>query len=202
MAPNTATRLELCWARADYPKGPLEASSSMERTRVDMSPGYPILLWRLFAPPPTELPDDPNQDIATYIKRAIVSVIWSPCSTRPRYDTNSGSPYYGVSKYGGGFKLEDWYNSRYERCNCYDVAGISQLSCSLLIDKDGKELADSHWVLHSPNGYVNPGPLIGWVKYSGDHLRCNTPFWQSWGLFSLPVPPFSLFAILVILARG
>jgi hypothetical protein len=182
MKPNNSTRLELCWARAKYPNGPLKTSSSTERTRADMTPGYPILLWRLFAPPPTELPEDANQDVETYIRRAITRVIWNPCSTKPRYDTLSGRPYYGVSSYGGGFKLGDWVKATYERCNCYDVAGISQLACSLLMDSDGKELADSHWVFQDPNGFINPGPLIRWVRYGGDHLQCNTPFWESQGL--------------------
>lgn len=185
MISDHTTRLELCWARADSPKGPLTSSSTTERTRVDMSPGYPISLWRLFAPSPSELPDNPELDVATYIQRAIISVIWNPCSTKPRYDTNSGSPYYGVSKYGGGFSLKDWVKATYERCNCYDVAGISQLACSLLMDNEGNELANSNWVFQSPNGYINPGPLIGWVKYGTDHLRCNSPFWESWGSFIL-----------------
>ncbi|RYP32495.1 hypothetical protein DL767_005184 [Monosporascus sp. MG133] len=175
------TRLELCWARAKFPNGPLVADSKQERTRVDMTPGYPILLWRLFAPPPTELPDTNAEDVAFYLHRAIVRVIWNPCSIKPRYDTAKGQANYALAWYGNGFKLMDWYRATYERCNCYDVAGISQLACSLMMDADGKELVDSHWVFQQPNGYINSGPLIGWVGFGGDNLRCNTPFWESKG---------------------
>lgn len=121
-------------------------------------------------------------DVPFYIQRAIVGVIWNPRLTKPRYDTYSGQSYYGISNLGGGFRLRDWYYTTYDKCNCYDVAGISQLACSLLMDNAGNELADSHWVFQEPNGYINPGPLIRWVKSGGDHLRCNTPFWASAGL--------------------
>jgi hypothetical protein len=147
-----------------------------------MTPGYPIILWRLFAPPPAELPDSITKDVDAYIQRAIVRVIWNPSLIKPRYDTSGGAPFYGVSNLGGGFRLQDWVNTIRERCNCYDIAGISQLACSLLMDESGNELADSHWVYHNPNGYINPGPLIRWVQFGGDHLRCNTPFWESKGV--------------------
>ncbi|KAH8807699.1 hypothetical protein F5884DRAFT_677322 [Xylogone sp. PMI_703] len=178
---DEVTRLELCWARAKHPDGPVTASSKFQSTRVNMNPGYPIHLWRLFALPPSELPDYVDQDVVTYLRRAIIGVIWNPCSTKPRYDTNEGCSHYGLRHFGGGFNLAAWVKATYERCNCYDMAGISQLACSLLMDEGGHELVDSHWVFHYPNGYINPGPLIGWVQYGGDHLRCNTPFWEKTG---------------------
>jgi hypothetical protein len=183
MAPNTTTRLELCWSRAPAPNGPVTATSPAQRTRVDMNPGYPILLWRLFAPNPSELPAAASQDVTSYIQRAIVRVIWNASLTRPKYDTRFGAPFYGVSGLGGGFNLQNWFNSTFERCNCYDVAGISQLALSMLMDGSGAELTDSHWVFHLPNGFINPGPLFRWVASGGDHLRCNTPFWESAGQY-------------------
>ncbi|KID73420.1 uncharacterized protein G6M90_00g062640 [Metarhizium brunneum] len=188
MAPSTTTRLELCWARATAPTGPVTAPSPTVRTRVDMTPGYPILLWRLFAPNPSELPAAASQDVAFYIHRAVVNVIWNASLTTPRYDTSRGMAYYGVSGYGGGFKLKEWFDTLYPRCNCYDLAGISQLALSMLMDANGAELTDSHWVFQSPNGFINPGPLIRWVASGGDNLRCNTPFWESAGTAPY-VPP-------------
>lgn len=152
-----------------------------------MTPGYPILLWRLFAPNPSELPAAASQDVAFYIQRAIVNVIWNASLTEPRYDTLRGMAHYGVTGYGGGFRLKEWFNTLYPRCNCYDLAGISQLALSMLMDANGAELTDSHWVFQSPNGFINPGPLIRWVASGGDNLRCNTPFWELAGQYILHV---------------
>ncbi|KAI0467682.1 hypothetical protein F4859DRAFT_230330 [Xylaria cf. heliscus] len=180
MTADKSTRLEFVWARTRAPNGPLNPRTTTVRSRVDMDPGYPILLFRLFAPSPRELPVMPAQDVMFYIQRA-VGVVWSPNLSSPRYDTMQGRAQYVYSGFGGWFKLREYYNRTYPTCNCYDMAGICQLALSLLMDASGNELADSHWVYQSPNGFINPGPLIRWVTAGGDHLRCNTPFWASAG---------------------
>ncbi|KAF2962879.1 hypothetical protein GQX73_g10692 [Xylaria multiplex] len=180
MNANRTTRLEFVWARAPAPNGPLRPPSAAVRTRVDMTPGYPILLFRLFAPSPRDLPATAAQDVVFYIQRA-VRVVWNPSLSRPRYDTRYGAAQYVQTSLGGGFKLQEYFNSAFETCNCYDMAGICQLALSILVDASGAELADSRWVFQQPNGFINPGPLIRWVTAGGDHLRCNTPFWATAG---------------------
>jgi len=153
-----------------------------------MTPGYPIALWRLFVPTPTEFQlQPPAADVVWYIQRA-VAVVWSPTQQVPRYDTASGAPYYVDGGLGGGFKLAAWVSVTYPRCNCYDLAAIAQLAVCLLMDTQGAELADSRWVFQQPNGFINPGPLFRWVAFGGDHLRCNTPFWTSASTYATSAP--------------
>jgi len=137
------------------------------------------VLWRLFVPTPTDFQQrPPAADVVWYIQRA-VAVVWSPTLRVPRYDTASGKAYYVGGSLGGSFKLAAWVAVTYPRCNCYDLAAIAQLAICLLMDAQGAELADSKWVFQEPNGFINPGPLFRWVAFGGDHLRCNTPFWES-----------------------
>jgi hypothetical protein len=184
MVADRDTRLELCWARASCPQGPLTVTSPTENTRVDMRPGYPVILYRLFAPSPHELPPYMADDVTTYLRRATIDVIWNSSLSKPKYDVWNGASWYGVSQQGGSFKLNDWYLSSSNFCNCYDLAGITQLACSLLIDGNQDELVNSHWVFQLPNGYINCGPLIRWVTAGGLNLKCNSPFWGSAGLIS------------------
>ncbi|KAI1314194.1 hypothetical protein F5Y03DRAFT_380993 [Xylaria venustula] len=195
MNASGTTRLEFVWARAQAPNGPLSPPSAAVRTRVDMSPGYPILLFRLFAPSPRELPTTAAQDVMFYIQRA-VGVVWNPSLSSPRYDTWYGAAKYAQSYLGFGFKLQEYFNDAFNNgsenpprtCNCYDMAGICQLALSILMDASGAELADSRWVFQAPNGFINPGPLIRWVAAGGDNLRCNTPFWSSKGTDAFVAP--------------
>lgn len=178
LSASAKTRLELCWARAPAPAGPANPLSPDVPSRVDLTPGYPIWLFRLFAPCPTEFPAAPGDLLDFYIRRAM-DVIWNPGSTTPRYDTTHGASSYNMNILGGSFNLDCWIKELYPGCNCYDLAGIAQLACTILVDDSGNELVDSRFVFQDPNGYVNPGPLFGWVAFGGDHLRCNTPFWKS-----------------------
>ena len=147
--------------------------------------GYPIILWRLFVPNLREYSNDPSLPSLTvpfYIRRS-VGIVWNPSSDNPRYDTSEGRPFYAEGPLGGGYNLPAWDRKQSPRCNCYDLAGILQLACCLLMNPNGMELADSRWVFQAPNGFINPGPLLGWVRAGGDNLRCNTPFWESAGTY-------------------
>lgn len=152
-------------------------------SRINLSPGYPIGLFRMFSPSPTEIPNDSNDILAWYIQRAM-DVIWDPTSIKPRYDTRYGGSYYNMTSVGGSFNLDGWINKSFPACNSYDLAAIAQLACTILVDNSGNELVDSRWVYQYPNGYINKGPLYGWVPFGGDHLNCNSPFWALAGIKS------------------
>lgn len=108
-----------------------------------------------------------------------MNLIWNPGSINPRYDTTRGGSYYNMNTLGGSFNLDWWIKKMYPSCNCYDLAGIAQLACGILVDEKANELVDSRYVWQNPNGYINPGPLFGWVPFGGLNLQCNSPFWTS-----------------------
>lgn len=187
-AATVATRLELCWSRAAAPDGPSVPTPARQNTRVDLSPGYPIALFRWFSPNPTEFLNVTQNDILNfYIARAMIKIwTWPDANLSPRYDVVGGASKYGVGVFGGSFSLVDWMNKKFPTLNCYDLAGISQLACAILVNQNGDEIVDSHWVLQFPNGYVNPGPLYGWnrVNDGRNHMACNNPFWAAGGQYS------------------
>ena len=104
--------------------------------------------------------------------------IWSwdnsHAGAKPRYDAVVGKASYMEGAYGGVFDLQAWLNCDEPRLNCYDLAGVSQLSCMLLLGPDGSEVLDSRWVFQEPNGYILPGLLYGWT----DRGLCNNPFFE------------------------
>ena len=165
------------WVYSGAPDGPVDPPAEIA-SQVDMASGYPIALLRQFVPNPLEfLPHISNSyEIVWYIQRATLQV-WNPSSSKPRYDTRFGRACYVESHLGGSFNFPAWESSIYPSCNCYDLAGVLQLACCLLRSNGGLELADSHWVFQSLNGFINEGPLFRWVSEGGDNLRCNTPFW-------------------------
>ena len=186
MHASTPTLLELCWSRGAPPKGPISPPNPTTPTRADFTIGYPIHLFRMFAPPATELfqsSSSPDEDVRYYVDRAVGSVVWNPASDRIQYDVYVGKSYFGVYSLGGNFASAAWFRALRPKCNCYDVAGISQLAMTMLVDDNGVEMGDSHWVFQVPNGFINPGPLIGWVKAGGLNLECNSPFWGHAGEF-------------------
>lgn len=178
---DRSTRLELSWARADAPNGPLNVFNSFERTRTNLSGVYPIGLLRNFLPNPLEQNDVPNvQSIQSYgpwyVDRCMRR-IWSwpqVDNAGPRYDNQHGAPKYGMTDLGGYFALAEWLARVHGTCNCYDLAGISQLACVLLIDENGVEVLNSKWVYQNPNGFIKTGPLYGRLD-----VNCNSPFWEN-----------------------
>lgn len=94
-----------------------------------------------------------------------------------------GSSFYNMRKLGGSFNLRGWTKKSFPLCNCYDLAAITQLACAILVDEFGNERVDSSWVFQCPNGFINIGPLFGWVAFGGEYLRCNDPFWKCTGAF-------------------
>jgi hypothetical protein len=120
---------------------------------------------------------------------------------RPQYDCEHGASFYGMGEYGGSFNLTDWLRATHPQLGCYDLAGIAQVACGLLLDGAGGEVVDSNWVFQQPNAYILPGTLYGRddVVLLGGAPGLNNPFFNRYGeipaknkiqsLTSLPAPP-------------
>ncbi|KAL5321066.1 hypothetical protein ACEPPN_011876 [Leptodophora sp. 'Broadleaf-Isolate-01'] len=159
------TRLEICFARAAAPIGPSYTENpALTKTRVNLNGIYPIGLVRLFFPAPTEFTATGNFNNSSvygpFFAARVVYQVWAWGNPqgpgKPQYDAVSGGSYYNVGRFGGGFNLQDWLSVTYASCNCYDLAGIVQLGCCLLLSSNADELLDSRWVFQGPNGFVNP----------------------------------------------
>ncbi|MCJ1393731.1 hypothetical protein MMC18_006607 [Xylographa bjoerkii] len=180
-----STRLELCWAVAAAPSGPSWVPHSFMRTQLDLQGKYPISLLRWFFPSPPEFAGVANFDInykSWYARRSIMK-IWDwgnpHAGTRPQYDADSGASKYNMGACGGSFEWDEWVTADYPTLNCYDLAGISQLSCGLLVADYGDELLDSRWVFQTPNGYPLTGTLYGWgAPTCPNPPGVNNPFFR------------------------
>lgn len=108
---------------------------------------------------------------------------WPQDNLGPRYDNQDGASKYGMGGLGGYFALAEWLVRSHGTCNCYDLAGISQLACALLIDERGLEVLNSKWVYQNPNGFIKIGPLYGRLG-----VDCNNPFWGNpmYRMYMLP----------------
>ncbi|KAK0105141.1 hypothetical protein ONS95_004460 [Cadophora gregata] len=179
------TRLEICFARAAAPIGPAYTGNpALTKTRVNLNGIYPIGLVRLFFPAPTEFAAIANFNnpsvYGPFFAARVVDQVWkwgNPQGPgRPQYDARGGASYYNVGGFGGGFNLQDWLAVTYRACNCYDLAGIVQLGCCLLLSSIADELLDSRWVFQNPNGFVRPCILYGWGQTYPSPPGVNNPF--------------------------
>ncbi|KAG4441287.1 hypothetical protein IFR05_003215 [Cadophora sp. M221] len=179
------TRLEICFVRAAAPIGPSYTENpALIQTRVNLNGIYPIGLARLFFPAPAEFTAIGNfHQSAVYgpfFAARVVDQVWAWGNPeghgKPQYDADGGGSYYNVSQLGGGFNLQGWLSATYPLCNCYDLAGIVQLGCCLLLSSNADELLDSRWVFQEPNGFVKPCLLYGWSATYPMPPGVNNPF--------------------------
>ncbi|KAK0622259.1 hypothetical protein DIS24_g11239 [Lasiodiplodia hormozganensis] len=87
-----------------------------------------------------------------------------------RYDAVRGAPSYIRSELGGPFKLASYLQdieTGSASVNCYDQAGIMQISLAL-----GPQTADMQWAYMRPYGFIKTTNLVGWGQ-------CNNPFFQA-----------------------
>jgi hypothetical protein len=176
IAAPTPTRLELCWVKSGPPAGP-------QNVHVNFEGAYPIGLFRMFLPSPGEIASIPNGKAPNdwYVQRSM-NRIWNwsgnkdvPVRVPFRYDVVGGMANFGVGAFGGSFRLKRFLDNMFYNVNCYDMAALAQLACSILLDWDGTEVLMSSWVFQQPCGYINSGQLFGWPEYPD----CNNPFWGS-----------------------
>lgn len=117
--------------------------------------------------------------------------IWNYGNPNPgnklQYDTTSGGSSYNMGHCGGSFDLKTWVDNPKPFLNCYDLAGISQLGCCILVETDSSDALQSLWVFQYPYGYILKGALYGWVAKG----LCNNPFWQSSPTTNILVDPGS-----------
>jgi hypothetical protein len=189
----TTTRLEISFVVSGPPAGPgIVDAANDPRPQPNFAGVYPIELFRMFFPTPTELRvavQSGTDLLGWYVQRSMYA-IWN---SGVKYACRGGGsyyigPYYGedyeqtdVSK-GGVFALTRFYNGVFPCCNCYDLAAIAQLACSILRDVNGVEILGSRWVFQSPFGYINPGILVGYPQYP----YCNSPFFAGTGQTYFP----------------
>jgi hypothetical protein len=184
------TRLEFLFTLGPPPAGPTIPKSIHDRVRPDFQGCYPVGLGRLFFPTHKEVLAKPQslEPVRFYILRAVYVIWWygrDPQEVAPvkiptwiRYDVFSGASSYNLQGQGGNFQLNRWMLGMFPDVNCYDLAGIASLACNVLIDSAGKEIVDSRWIFQTPNGFIMPGPLIGWLQYP----LCDNPFWGGNGM--------------------
>ncbi|KAF8535925.1 hypothetical protein BDD12DRAFT_808187 [Trichophaea hybrida] len=188
IAAPTPTRLELCWVKSGPPAGPQDV-------HVNFEGAYPIGLFRMFLPSPSEIASIPKGKAPNdwYVQRSM-NRIWNwsgnkdvPVRVPFRYDVVGGIANFGVGAFGGSFRLKRFLDNMFYNVNCYDLAALAQLACSILLDWDGTEVLMSSWVFQQPCGYINSGQLFGWPEYPD----CNNPFWGSnqQGISTDPVVP-------------
>ncbi|KAH8674239.1 hypothetical protein BX600DRAFT_547809 [Xylariales sp. PMI_506] len=164
------TRLELVWLGGPALSGPGKAVASIQRTAVDLCGSYPINLLRLYLPSPsdiTQLLPESGQKldfkdwwIQTSLKR-IPAALFS-------YNTIDGKSGFGLGCCGGSLALQEFTsqalstsNPRPALINSFDLAALSQLSYSLLVNKQGEEVQYSQWVCKTPFGPVKAGMPFG-----------------------------------------
>ncbi|KAI9681747.1 MAG: hypothetical protein M1829_000492 [Trizodia sp. TS-e1964] len=183
------TRLEFSYARAAASAGPsYTVNPLVTQTKVDLSGVYPIGLVRQFFPSPLEFPQGVNFSQSTiygpWFAARVVQQVWAwgnPHAVgKPQYDAYGGASFYNMTKYGGGFELDNWLRVSQLYCNCYDLAAIIQLGISLLLDSAGHELPASRWVFQQPNGYINQSLLYGWAEAHPYPPGVNNPFFLNY----------------------
>lgn len=184
--------LELCFVWGDYPQGPNNPPNPTVIARPDFGLSYPVDLFRLFLPSPTDLPDQTTDVLVWYLQRAM-QIIWNlglnvnpdTAGTRVlQYEAISGAPAYIETNLGGPFQLSRFINTMFGTVNCYDLAGITQLAMAIIQSSNQTEVFDSRWIFCNGFGYINPGPLIGWPQFP----NCNSPFFSK-GLPYYNEPP-------------
>jgi hypothetical protein len=184
--------LELCFVWGSYPQGPTNPTQPDAIARPNFGNSYPVDLFRLFLPSPTELPA-PGIDVSTWYLQRTMGIIWNlgisvnpnTAGTRAlQYEAIGGAPAYIESNLGGSFQLSRFINTMFGTVNCYDLAGITQLAMAIIQSANWSEAFDSRWIFCNGFGYINPGLLFGWPQFPD----CNSPFFTE-GLPYYNEPP-------------
>lgn len=92
---------------------------------------------------------------------------------RKQYDTVHGAPGFMTSSRSGNFRLKKFFDSPNHPVNCYDQAGLVQISLAALS-------IESTWLYTEPFGFINTTDLIGIGQ-------CNNPFFNGVGHLGRPV---------------
>ncbi|KAF2094693.1 hypothetical protein NA57DRAFT_79865 [Rhizodiscina lignyota] len=188
--------LEIIFVWSGPPRGPISPPPPPPNAlaRPDFGNVYPVDLFRLFLPSPSEFPPSSVPLLPWYLKR-VVDKVWNlgltvntnTAGTRTiQYEAIQGQCGYITGGEGGVFQLSRFMKTFFGTVNCYDLAGIVQLAIAMIQNPNGTETFDSRWIFCRNFGYINPGPLIGWPQYPD----CNSPFFAK-GLPHYNEPPQS-----------
>lgn len=177
------TRLELSFALwPAFPNNtsntPLWPPISSLDSQPDLGGSYPVAVQRYAFPNLSELGSTTlttqAQAFQWYVAQ-MVSNVWANGVGNPpqSYDSVNGVSGFKMGGLGGVFDLKRWISVT-GTCNCFDLAAVMQLGCTIALTATGSEYLRSNWIFQQPYGYVPKGELFGQPTVP----NCNNPFYQ------------------------
>lgn len=186
------TRLEVIWLKGPASAGPSTSPASFVRTAIDLCGSYPIDLLRLYLPNPVDLTtfiNDPGPKLDYRDWWVQQSLKRLPASGFI-YNTIAGKSGFEVGCCGGSFALKEFTTQALSTSspepaliNSFDLAALTQLAFSLLVDKQGIEVQYNRWVCKTQFGTMKPGMPFGLTDKTSPSVSwpqgVNNPYF--WG---------------------
>lgn len=157
---------------------PLFPTTNIVDSQPDLGGSYPVAVQRYAFPNLSQLGPamltSQLQAFQWYVAQ-MVSNVWANGVGDPDhpYDSVNGASGFAMARLGGVFDLQRWISTDTVTCNCYDLAAVMQLGCTIALTATGSEYLRSIWVFQEPYGYVRQGECFGQPKFP----NCNNPFY-------------------------
>lgn len=121
-----------------------------------------------------------NWLLADFFRNTAETIFYSPF----QYDNEYGAAAFSQDSLGGIYDLDQYFADleagRVVKINCYDMAGIVQITLKLFPAPLG-----ALWSLLTPYGWINPTVLKGWASVG----LCNNPFFGNSEYNPTPLAP-------------